>query len=54
MIRGTIEHWNVKNEIRYNVEPIIEAKGITVIWDFVIQNDRKIKRYKVDVVFKGY
>ena len=31
-----------------------EAKGATILWDIVIQTDRKIKSSKPDIMVKNY
>ena len=38
----------------YKHQPITEEKGATIIWDFAIQTDRKIKSNRQDIVVKGY
>ena len=36
-------------------EPITEAKeAATILWDFAIETDRKIKRNRPDLVVKDY
>ena len=36
------------------MEPITEAKGVIVLWDFDIQTDRKIKSNWSDIGVKDY
>ena len=43
-----------KKEHKYQSEPITEAKGVIILWDLAIQNDRKIKRNRLDIVVKDY
>ena len=33
-------------------EPVKEAKGATILWDFAIQADRKIKSNRLDLMVK--
>ena len=43
-----------ENEYKHQPEPITEANDIIILWDFAIQNDRKIKRNRPDLVVKDY
>ena len=38
----------------YKPELILEVKRATILWDFVIQTSRKIKRNRPNVVVKDY
>ena len=61
--RGHYIHWkvdkyygilNCEKWCQYQPEPLTEANGTTVLSDFAIQTDRKIKSNYLDTVIKGY
>ena len=35
-------------------EPITEVKGVTILWGFDVQTDRKINSYRPDIMVKDY
>ena len=47
---------NPRSEKHYyhQPEPITEAKEATILWDFAIQTDRKIKNNRPDIIVKDY
>ena len=56
-------HWKVckyygildcKKEYKHQPEWIAEAKEATILWDFTIQTDRKIKNNRPDFVVKDF
>ena len=51
MYYGTLDYEKLYT---HQTKPITEVKRITVLWDFTIQTDRKIKNNWPDVLVKDY
>ena len=49
MIQLNCEKW-----YKHQPEPIIQTKGVTILWNFTIQTDRKIERIRPDFVIKAH
>ena len=43
---------NNNNDKQLNPDLITEAKGDTILWDFAIRNDRKIKSNRKEIAVK--
>ena len=42
----------MKKWFKYQTEPITESKGTSILWDFALQTDKKIKSKRLDKVVK--
>ena len=60
---GHYSHWKIWNYYgtfdcekwyKYQKEPITEAKKTTILWDFSLQTDRKLKSNRPDRVINDY
>ena len=49
-----MKYINLKNSTNINQNIKTEAKGVTILWDFVVQTDRKIKNNSPDEEVKNY
>ena len=49
-----MEYCMMKNDIDTQPESIAKAKGASILYDFVIQTDRKIKSNRPHIMVKDY
>ena len=38
----------------HTLEPVVEGKNVTILWDFTVQTDRKIDANRPDIIIKNH
>ena len=49
-----MEYWNLKKLDQPQTEPQTKTKGATILWDLVIETDRKITSKRQYIIVKDY
>ena len=55
--RTLCKHYEIPHTERWykhTLEPVVEGKNVTILWDFTVQTDRKIDANRPDIIIKNH